>query len=421
LDSDNSVSRVSEDRPVQKLGSGAGGATTLSQPPGYWVTLTEREQTTHMQTPGTERRPIVAVLGGGQLGRMLGIAGAALGVELRFLDPSPDATARALGDLIVGELGDEAALARVATGADVVTYEWEGVPADGTRAVAATAPVRPDPVALEVAQDRVTEKETFVRLGIDVARFAPIDGADDVSTALETVGLPAVVKTRRGGYDGKGQRVVRTVDDARDAWDALGAVPLVAEALVPFDRELSVLAARAVDGTTACYPLVENEHSGGILRTSYAPARGLTAELQASGESIATRLLDDLGYVGVLAVELFECDGELLANEMAPRVHNSGHWTIEGADTSQFEQHLRAVLGWPLGRTDVRRPSAMVNCIGRLPDAAAVLAVEGTHLHDYEKSARPGRKVGHITVVADDDTTLAARVAQIRAIQHDDG
>jgi 5-(carboxyamino)imidazole ribonucleotide synthase len=366
-------------------------------------------------------RPLVAVLGGGQLGRMLGIAGVPMGVTLRFLDPSPDAGARAMGELVVGELGDEAAVARVADGAQVVTYEWEGVPAAGARAIAGSVPVRPAPVALEMAQDRVREKETFERLGIDVAPFAAIDSSNDVARVLETVGLPAMVKTRRGGYDGKGQRIVRSSGDARKVWAALGEVPLVAEAFVAFDRELSVLAARAVDGSTACYPLVENEHADGILRTSYGPARGLTDELQAAGENIGVRVLDELGYVGVLAIELFELDGALLANEMAPRVHNSGHWSIEGAHTSQFEQHLRAVLGWSLGRADARCPSAMVNCIGRLPDPATVLAVPDAHLHDYAKSPRPGRKVGHITVVADDEATLAERVARVRRLQEDDG
>ena len=366
-------------------------------------------------------RPLVAVLGGGQLGRMLGMAGADLGVDLRFLDPSPDATAQAFGPLVVGELGDEGALARVAAGADVVTYEWEGVPAAGARFLASSVTVRPHPAALDVAQDRVTEKETFERLGIGVAPFEPIDGPGDVAAAIERVGLPAVVKTRRGGYDGKGQQVVRSDDDARRVWDDLGGVPLVAEALVPFARELSVLGARGVDGTVLCYSLVENEHEHGILRTSYAPARRLTPDVQTAGEAIMARVLQDLDYVGVLAIELFDSEGTLLANEMAPRVHNSGHWTIEGAQTSQFEQHLRAVLGWPLGGADARGVSAMINCIGRLPDPAAVLTVPGAHLHDYEKSPRSGRKVGHVTVVAEDETTLHERAALVRAIQRDDG
>lgn len=344
---------------------------------------------------------LVAVLGGGQLGRMLGEAGAPLGIELRFLDPSPDATARAFGPLVVGELGDVARIREVAEGATVVTYEWEGVPADGARAAEKLAPVRPDPRALDVAQDRLNEKETFRRLGIGMAEFAAVDDRAGLDAAVDRIGRPAVLKTRRGGYDGKGQAVIRDAQDVQIAWDALGdAGALILEALVPFARELSVLAVRGLDGDTRCYPLIENEHREGILRVSRAPAPSLTPELQAAGESIATRLLDELGYVGVLAVELFEHDGELLANELAPRVHNSGHWSIEGAETSQFENHLRAVLGWPLGSTEVTGHSVMVNCIGTMPDPAQVAAIDGAHLHDYEKHPRPGRKLGHITAVA---------------------
>ena len=373
------------------------------------------------QDRSTPAPPLVAVLGGGQLGRMLGLAALPLGVHCRFLDPSPDATAAAVGELVVGDLGDPAAIARTARGASVVTYEWEGVPAPAARAAMTTHAVRPDPRALEVAQDRLTEKETLDGLGIAVAPFAPIDGPDDVPNAITTTGIPLLLKTRRGGYDGRGQQLVRDEAGARLAWRALGAVPLIAEGVVDFDRELSVLAARATDGTVACYPLVLNEHDRGILRTSRAPAPALTPELQASGEQIARALLEDLDYVGLLAIELFERRGELLANEIAPRVHNSGHWTIEGAATSQFEQHVRAVLGMPLGSTQTRGHSGMVNCIGALPDAAAVLAVPGAHLHVYGKAPRRGRKVGHVTVVADEPGARDARLAQVRALQHDDG
>ena len=364
--------------------------------------------------------PVVAVLGGGQLGRMLGLAGLPLGVTTRFLDPAPDATARTIGTLVVGALDDVEAVARVARDASVVTYEWEGVPAASARSITG-CDVRPGPRALEIAQDRLAEKEAFTRLGIAAARHAPIDTVEQLDAALEVTGLPALLKTRRGGYDGKGQVLVFDDATARAAWMQLGGVPLIAESVVEFTRELSVLAARAVDGTTACYPLIENRHERGILRTSRAPAPGLTATLQHEGEALAERLLDDLDYVGVLAVELFERDGRLLANEIAPRVHNSGHWTIEGADTSQFEQHLRAVLGWPLGSVEMVGRAAMVNCVGALPDRAAVLAVPGAHLHDYAKVARPGRKLGHVTVVAPDDSTLDERIARVREVQRDDG
>jgi 5-(carboxyamino)imidazole ribonucleotide synthase len=345
--------------------------------------------------------PIVSVLGGGQLGRMLGEAAKALDVRVRFLDPSADATARAVGPLVVGELDDLASVDDVARGATVVTYEWEGVPADTARVAATQAPVRPGPRALEVAQDRLLEKQTFERLGIAVAPHAAVDDREGLGAAIDAIGTPALLKTRRGGYDGKGQVRLESAADADTAWAALSGVPLLLEGLVPFTRELSVLAVRGLDGDTKCWPLVENEHRDGILRVSRAPAPNLTTELQSAGASIAARLLDDLEYVGVLAVELFEHDDMLVANELAPRVHNSGHWTIEGAETSQFENHLRAILGMPLGSTEMRGHAGMVNCIGTMPDPAAVSAIDGTFLHDYEKAPRPGRKLGHITVVAD--------------------
>jgi 5-(carboxyamino)imidazole ribonucleotide synthase len=358
--------------------------------------------------------PLVAVLGGGQLGRMLALAGIPLGLGFRFLDPSPNATAGALGLLVVGSLGDETALAHVIEGTDVVTYEWEGVPADGARFVASTgAPVLPPPVALDVAQDRLREKALCRRLGIGTPDFVAVDDRVDLDRAVKELGLPAVLKTRRGGYDGKGQVVLRAPDDAERAWAEVGGVPLIVEALVPFDRELSVLAVRGRDGTTACWPLVENHHAEGILRRSFAPAPDVSERLQHHGEQLAGKLLDELEYVGVLAVELFEVDGELLVNELAPRVHNSGHWTIEGAPTSQFENHLRAILGWPLGSTAAVGVNAMVNCIGALPDPGTVLAVPGAHFHDYGKAPRAGRKVGHITITARDGDELRTRVARL--------
>jgi len=361
-------------------------------------------------------RPLVGVLGGGQLGRMLGLAGIPLGLTFRFLDPTPEAPGGAVGALRVASLDDAAAAAAVAEGCEVVTYEWEGVPVATARAAAARAPVRPGLEPLGVAQDRLAEKTTLSHLDIPVAPFAPVDDAAALPAALERIGLPAVLKTRRGGYDGKGQRVLRSASDVDGAWDALGGVPLLLEALVAFDRELALLAVRGLDGETACYPLVETEHEGGVLRVARAPAPRISAARQADAEAIAGRLLDELEYVGVLAVELFERDGALLANELAPRVHNSGHWTIEGADTSQFENHLRAVLGWPLGSTAARGHSAMLNAIGALPDAAAVLRVPAAHLHDYGKASRPGRKVGHVTVTAETAEVRDDRLTALRSI-----
>jgi 5-(carboxyamino)imidazole ribonucleotide synthase len=361
-------------------------------------------------------RPLVGVLGGGQLGRMLGLAGVPLGLAFRFLDPTPEAPGGVVGALHVAALDDEAAAAAVADGCEVVTYEWEGVPVATARAAAARAPVRPGLEPLGVAQDRLAEKTTLSHLDVAVTPFAPVDDAAALPAALERVGLPAVLKTRRGGYDGKGQRVLRSADDAAGAWEALGSVPLILEALVSFERELSLVAVRGLDGATACYPLVETEHEHGILRVVRAPAPRITAARQADAETIARRLLDKLEYVGVLTVELFERDGDLLANELAPRVHNSGHWTIEGADTSQFENHLRAVLGWPLGSTAARGHSAMVNALGELPDRAAVLRVPAAHLHDYGKTPRPGRKVGHVTVTADSASTRDDRLTALRSL-----
>jgi 5-(carboxyamino)imidazole ribonucleotide synthase len=322
----------------------------------------------------------------------------------------------------VGALGDETALAAVARGATVVTYEWEGVPADAARFLARDLPVRPGARSLEVSQDRLTEKETFRRLAIGTPAFAPVDDRPDLETAVESVGgLPAILKTRRGGYDGKGQVVLHTAEELDAAWDELGGVPLILESRVPFDRELSVLAVRGVDGAVACWPLVENHHEGGILRVSRAPAPAVDDALQARGEELAARLLADLDHVGVLAVELFDVGGELLANEIAPRVHNSGHWTIEGAVTRQFENQMRAVLGWPLGSTAARGPSAMVNCIGVMPSRDDVLAIPGAHLHDYGKSPRRGRKLGHVTVVAADDDELAVRLDAVTKVVSSDG
>ena len=303
---------------------------------------------------------------------MLALAGIPLGLSFRFLDPSPDAPAAEVGELLVGEYDDPDLLDRLADGAAAVTYEFENVPVAAAERVGAV----PRATALEASQDRLVEKQLFRRLGIPTPKF------DE-----EVDSFPAILKTRRLGYDGKGQRLVET-------WQ--GSDPgHVLEERVPFDRELSLLAARGADGDTRFYPLVENVHEDGILRTSRAPA---AAAPQAEAEEYGARLLDELGYVGVLALELFEVDGRLLANEFAPRVHNTGHWTIEGAVTSQFENHLRAVLGLPLGSTESRQ-SVMVNLIERVPSSEDVLRVEGAHLHLYGKEPRPGRKLGHVTLV----------------------
>ncbi len=361
------------------------------------------------------RPPVIAVLGGGQLGRMLGLAGVPLGLDFRFLDPSTAAPAQSVGTLVVGALDDEQALLETVEGAQVVTYEWEGVPADAARMLEARgARVDPSARALEISQDRLAEKTTFRELGIDVAEFAAVDDLDGLRAAVATIGLPAVLKTRRGGYDGKGQVVLDNEADLELGFAALsGGGPLILETFVSFDRELSVIAVRNRSGEIRVWPVVENHHVDGILRLSRVPAADVSPKVQRAAAGYAHALLDHFDYVGVLALELFQFSDELVANEMAPRVHNSGHWTIEGAVTSQFENHLRAILDWPLGSTEAIGVSAMVNLIGELPDPAAVLAVKGAHLHRYGKAPRPGRKVGHITVTAPDAPTLETRLAAL--------
>lgn len=342
----------------------------------------------------------VGILGGGQLGRMLALAGIPLGVRCRVLDPDPQAPAAVAAEHIRGDFADRDVLARLADGMDLVTYEFENVPVSSAQWLAERVPVYPPPAALEVSQERLTEKRFFERIGVSTPPFASAENHAQFDAAIREIGLPAVVKTRRFGYDGKGQTIVRTGPESDAAWQTLGDQPLIVEAFVPFDRELSILAVRGRDGDVRFYPLVQNTHRCGILRESLAPAPGLTPELQSAAELHARKILAELRYVGVLAIELFEVNGRLLANEMAPRVHNSGHWTIEGAATSQFENHLRAILGLPLGDCAAWGHSAMLNLIGELPDIQAVLRVPAAHLHLYGKLPRLGRKLGHVTVTA---------------------
>ena len=347
---------------------------------------------------------------------MLARAGDPLDIRCRFLDPSPEAPAGRAGELLVGAYDDPVALDRFAGGLALVTYEFENVPVGSARHLAERVPVLPPPRALEVAQDRLSEKRFLASVDVPVAPWRPIDSLADLGRAVAELGCPAVLKTRRLGYDGKGQHVIEEPTDVERAWARLGGAPLVLETFVPFDRELSILAVRGREGATACYPLVENLHAAGILRRSLAPAPGVSPALQARAESHARRVLDALGYVGVLAIELFQVGDRLLANEIAPRVHNSGHWTIEGAETSQFENHLRAVAGLPLGPTAARGVTAMVNLVGTTPDTRAVLGIPGAHLHLYGKAPRPGRKLGHVTLRADDAASLDAIRARIEPL-----
>ena len=356
---------------------------------------------------------MVGILGAGQLGRMLALAGYPLGLRFRFFDTSAEAPAGHIAPLVTGAYDDLEALDRFASGLDVVTYEFENVPVSAVRHLAQRVPVYPPPEALEVAQDRVEEKRLFEKLAIPVPPTAEVDTTGELLAALERVGLPAVLKTRRLGYDGKGQAVVRTVAEAEAAMDRLGGRRLIVERLIPFKRELSAVAVRGRDGTTRVYPICENIHEGGILRTTRAPSPGASSTVVEQAERSVRAVMDALIYVGVLAVEFFDTGEALLANEMAPRVHNTGHWTIEGAHTSQFENHLRVVAGLPVGDTTPRGHCGMVNLIGSMPEASRVLA-SGAHLHVYGKEPREGRKLGHATVIAPDGGSLEEALARLQ-------
>jgi 5-(carboxyamino)imidazole ribonucleotide synthase len=366
----------------------------------------------------------VGILGGGQLARMLALSGAPLGLRFLVLDTVADACAGQFAPLIVGDYRDEAALAEFASQIDVATFDFENVPAESAQWLSARVPVFPNPRALSIAQDRLAEKTLFRELGIPVPAFADVPDRAALDAAIAAIGTPCILKTRRLGYDGKGQFRIKSPADVDAAWDVLGAqaatVGLILEAFVPFERELSVVAVRGRDGEFRAWPLTENWHVDGVLSVSLAPAR-VSADLAAQADAHARALAEALDYVGVFALELFCRDGVLLANELAPRVHNSGHWTIEGSETSQFQNHLRAVLGLPLGDTRMLGHACMLNWIGAMPDAGPVLREPGGHWHDYGKEPRAGRKVGHATLHADSPAELAAAMARIgRALGRDD-
>jgi len=354
----------------------------------------------------------LGIIGGGQLGAMLAEAAHPLGVATRILDPEPAVCTARAAEVVYAEHDDPKALSGLTDWAQALTYEFENVPLE---AVQGRPGVWPPPEALRIAQDRLHEKDFFTEHGVDTAPFAQVSRVQDVQEALAKVGTPALLKTRRLGYDGKGQALVHTAEEGRQAFEELGGVPCILEGLVDFRRELSVIAVRSADGDVRVYPVAENHHEGGILRWSITPAPDLK-DRQAEAESIVVRLLEALEYVGVLTVELFDVDGPLLANEMAPRVHNSGHQTIEGAVTSQFENHVRAVLGLPLGSVEVLQPVGMINLIGREPPLEALLAIDGVSVHRYVKEPRPGRKLGHVTVQGADRVTVEHRLEQVQAL-----
>jgi len=352
----------------------------------------------------------IGILGAGQLGRMLALAGYPLGHRFRFLDPASDSPAGLLADHLALDYSDTSTLEQFAHGLDVVTYEFENVPVEAARHLEKFVSVYPPSLALEKAQDRFVEKSFFQELGIPTPKFT-INGIDNGFTDGNGFGFPAVLKTRRMGYDGKGQSIVHSQAEVA----AEKAVDCILEEFVSFDRELSIIAVRNMSGETKFYPLIENHHRDGILRLSLVIGN-VSAELQAQAEEYATRVMSALDYIGVLTIEFFEKDGQLLANEMAPRVHNSGHWTIEGAVTSQFENQVRAVCDAPLGSTNPLGVCAMVNLVGTLPDETSILKIEGAHLHLYDKAPRPKRKLGHITLVEKDVATLNEKLDEIRKL-----
>lgn len=354
----------------------------------------------------------IGVLGAGQLGRMLALAGLPLGNTFRFYDPSPETCAGDTGEVVTGTYDDAEKLSAFCQGLDVLTFEFENVPAATLQMLSEQVTVRPSIQALHISQDRVTEKTFFAQSGVPSGQWLAVSSLPELDAAQQQF-TNCIIKTRRFGYDGKGQHRVGSPQDASAAWHALGTPHLIAEQLVPFTRELSIVGVRDVHGNVQFWPLVQNIHTSGILHKSTAPAPNISTATQQHAETMLRTLMEKLEYVGVLTLELFDVNGTLLANEMAPRVHNSGHWTIEGAETSQFENHIRAITGMPLGSTTLRAPSVMLNCIGAMPPAEKVLQQPGAHLHNYGKLPRTGRKVGHVTLTG--SSTVAAASPTVRA------
>ena len=347
----------------------------------------------------------IGILGGGQLGRMLAMAAARLGLRCQVFSPDPDSPAfDVVLNATCAEYADVGALELFANDVDVITYEFENVPAGATMILAARRPVLPNRKILETTQDRLAEKDFVTRLGIGTAAYADVSSAASLRAAIERIGLPAVLKTRRFGYDGKGQAIIRSGDEVSRAWAELGTKSAILEAFVPFEREISVVAARSASGEIECFDVTENDHRDHILKVSRAPA-AIPEAVAREARGIAERIAGALDYVGVLAVEMFVLETgagpSVLVNEIAPRVHNSGHWTLDGASISQFEQHIRAIAGWPLGKPVRHGPVTMTNLIGdEIHDYEQWLTVPGATVHIYGKGApRPGRKMGHVTQV----------------------
>jgi 5-(carboxyamino)imidazole ribonucleotide synthase len=358
----------------------------------------------------------VGILGSGQLGRMLALAAHPLGHEVVVLGPGADDPAMAVADGLVASLDDADALDRLASRVDVVTFEFENVPRASVDRLASRVQVWPPPIALETGADRLAEKTLFRSLGIETAPFAAVDDDASLASAVSDHGAPGILKTRRLGYDGKGQKRLQDAQSVAGAHASLGGVPCIYERFVRFDREVSMIGARSASGQVVLYGPLENEHRDGILHVTRCPARSVSDAAAAAARDAITRLLAKLDYVGVLALELFVVGDRVIANEIAPRVHNSGHYSIEGAETSQFENHVRAITGAPLGSAANVGCAAMVNLVGALPDVQRVLAIDGAHVHLYGKAERPARKIGHVTLRAGTETELEKRIAAVLAL-----
>ncbi len=347
---------------------------------------------------------------------MLALAGYPLGLSFAFLDPAHDAAAGQVGELVTGSYCDHARLAELADRSDLITFEFESVPDSSAAALASRTEVFPPPKALAVAQDRLLEKRLFQELGIPAAAYAEVGGPEDFQPAWASLGRPARLKSRRLGYDGHGQAVVAAAEQLEGAWLEVGRVPCILEEEVPFERELSIIGVRSGSGEIGFYPLAENHHQAAVLRLSLAPAPEVSGRLEQDARGISQAIMEKLDYRGVLAVELFQVGASLLANEIAPRVHNSGHWTQDAAVTSQFENHLRAGLGWPLGNSESTGPCAMVNLLSTIPDQSRLLAIPGARLHLYGKAPRPLRKLGHVNVASPDPGAVTASVERVGAV-----
>lgn len=355
----------------------------------------------------------IGVIGGGQLAQMLALAGYPLGFKTIGLETTPYCPAGSVCELVVGHYSSQEKLQLLANRVDIITYEFENIPVKDLEQIEGP-PIYPPVDALRIAQDRLLEKNFFNQIGIPTTHYMAVNSLSELQEAISSIGMPAVLKTRQLGYDGKGQAVIRQSQDIQPAWEALQGQALLLENMVSFEREVSCIAVRSRSGQIAFYPLTENQHHQGILHFSRVLETG--SDIENLARTYLEKAMVELNYVGVLTMEFFEKDGQLLANEMAPRVHNSGHWSIDGAHTSQFENHLRAIIGLPLGSTAALGHTAMLNLIGDLPSLSDLLSIPEARCHLYGKDPRPGRKLGHVTVCVESAAILADRVAALRKI-----